>query len=134
MAKKTAKGIHRGADRQKRALQPRDSDDQAYARVTKMLGNGRLLCVSTDGIERMGKIRGGMRRSEWISVGDIVLVSLRDFQEKKCDVLMRYTPDEVRTLRKIGELDECMTSGTEHEDNSDGMIVFENDEDDIDGV
>ena len=42
----------------------------------------------------------------WINQGDIVLVGLRDFQDDKADVLLRYNPDEARNLKTYGELPE----------------------------
>jgi hypothetical protein len=36
--------------------------------------------------------------------GDIVLLSLRDFQDDKADVIAKYSPDEARELKKLGEL------------------------------
>jgi len=36
-----------------------------------------------------------MRKKVWINQGDIVLLSLRDFQDDKADVIVKYTPDEV---------------------------------------
>jgi translation initiation factor 1A len=44
-----------------------------------MLGNGRLDAKCFDGKERKGHIRGKLKKKVWISVGDIVLVGLRDF-------------------------------------------------------
>lgn len=38
--------------------------------------------------------------------GDIILVSLRDFQDDQCDVIHKYNSDEARTLKNIGELPE----------------------------
>ena len=32
----------------------------------------------------------------WINQGDIVLLSLRDFQDGKADVIVKYTADEAR--------------------------------------
>lgn len=40
----------------------------------------------------------------WITVGDIILLSLREFQDDKADVIHRYTPDEARNLKTYGEL------------------------------
>lgn len=40
----------------------------------------------------------------WITQGDIILLSLRDFQDDKADVIHRYTPDEARSLKTYGEL------------------------------
>lgn len=42
----------------------------------------------------------------WINQGDIVLLSLRDFQDDKADVIVKYTSDEARNLKAYGELPE----------------------------
>ena len=39
-----------------------------------------------------------------IRPGDWVLVSLRDFQDKKCDIILKYAEDEVRSLRQLNEI------------------------------
>lgn len=35
----------------------------------------------------------------WINQGDIILLSLRDFQDDKADVIVKYTADEARNLK-----------------------------------
>ncbi|CAE7809314.1 tif11 [Symbiodinium sp. CCMP2592] len=45
-----------------------------------MLGNGRCDVQCVDGVKRLCHIRGKMRKKVWCNQGDIVLVSLRDFQ------------------------------------------------------
>lgn len=79
---------------------------QEYAQITKMLGNGRLEVSCFDGVKRMGHIRGKLRKKVWMSQGDIILVSLREFQDEQCDVVHKYNSDEARTLKNIGELPE----------------------------
>jgi len=79
---------------------------QEYAKVTKMLGNGRVKLSCFDGQERLGIIRGKMRKRVWINVDEIVLVSLRDFENNKCDIIGKYTSDDVRRLKQLGELPE----------------------------
>lgn len=39
-------------------------------------------------------------------VGDIVLVSLRDFQDEKGDIILKYNSDEAKNLKQYGELPE----------------------------
>ena len=121
------------ADRRKESPW-RDEEGQSYARATKMLGNGRLLAVCEAGVERVCKIRGSMRRSEWISPGDIILISLREFQSDKADVLCRYTLTEVARMRRAGELDAlheaaaAAAAETEHdkdaENNNEDLVDF----------
>ncbi|EAA60261.1 hypothetical protein AN8712.2 [Aspergillus nidulans FGSC A4] len=43
---------------------------------------------------------------EYAQVGDIILLSLRDYQDEKGDVIMKYTADEARSLKAYGELPE----------------------------
>ncbi|CAG2170012.1 unnamed protein product, partial [Oppiella nova] len=42
----------------------------------------------------------------WINQGDIILVGLRDYQDAKADVILKYNPDEARNLKSYGELPE----------------------------
>lgn len=42
----------------------------------------------------------------WINQGDIILIGLRDYQDTKADVILRYNPDEARNLKAYGELPE----------------------------
>ena len=39
----------------------------------------------------------------WINQGDIVLLSLRDFQDDKADVIVKYTSDEARNRMLIND-------------------------------
>ena len=130
--KGTRKGARRGGAADKSREVPfRDEDGQSYAVVTAMLGNGRLRARCEDTVERMCKIRGSMRRSEWISVGDVILVGLREFQDTKADVLHRYPHEDVRRLRKLGELVSITTvfdDGECVEVCEEEFIAFEDDE------
>ena len=77
---------------------------QEYAKVTKMLGNGRVRAQCFDNKERLCIIRGKMKKRIWISVGDFVLIGLRDFQDDKADIIHKYTSNEARQLRNLGEI------------------------------
>jgi initiation factor 1A len=81
-------------------------DGQEYAKVVKMLGNGRLTATCFDGKDRLCHIRGTMRKKVWINQGDIVLIGLRDYQDNKADVILKYSADEARRLKALGELPE----------------------------
>lgn len=79
-------------------------DGQEYAQVMKMLGNGRLEAKCFDGEVRLAHIRGKLRKKVWILQGDIVLLGLRDFQDAKADVILKYNAEEARNLRAYGEI------------------------------
>ena len=74
-----------------------------FFQVTKMLGNGRLTAMCFDGVERLCHIRGKLRKKVWIAQSDIVLVGLRDYQDAKADVILKYSPDEARNLKSYGQ-------------------------------
>ena len=40
----------------------------------------------------------------WINQGDIILLSLREFQDGKADVIVKYTADEARNRKSIKRL------------------------------
>merc|ERR1712060_310305 len=79
-------------------------DGQEYGQVFRMLGNGRCEVACFDSVKRLCHIRGKMRKKVWVNQGDIVLVSLRDFQVDKGDIIVKYTSDEARNLKTYGEL------------------------------
>lgn len=106
MGKRKSKGKKR-KDTLSRTRQLEYKDDgQEYAQVTRMLGNGRCDVQCFDGVKRLAHIRGAMRNKIWIRISDIILVSLRDYQDSKCDIIMKYTDEEVRNLKSYGELPE----------------------------
>jgi translation initiation factor 1A len=99
-----------------------------------MLGNGRVEAQCFDGVKRLALIRGKLRKKVWINQGDIVLLSLRDFQDEKADVIQRYNPDEARQLKSYGELPD--TAKINETDNNfggeeDDEVEFDFDIDDV---
>mmetsp|Transcript_65447 Transcript_65447/g.132887 ORF Transcript_65447/g.132887 Transcript_65447/m.132887 type:complete len:142 (+) Transcript_65447:101-526(+) len=88
-------------------------DGQEYAKVLKMLGNGRLDAYCYDGVKRLCHIRGKMRKKVWVGVGDIILIGLREYQDSKADVMLKYTPDEARNLKIYGELPDTAKIGVD---------------------
>merc|ERR1712070_693212 len=105
-------------------------DGQEYALVLKMLGNGRLEALCIDSKTRLCHIRGKMRKKVWISPGDIILLGLRDYQDGKADVILKYNSDEVRCLRTYKELpDHFRTSENDNtndkEKSEDHFVSFE---------
>ncbi|KAJ1275733.1 hypothetical protein BS78_05G158500 [Paspalum vaginatum] len=92
------------ADDDKRELVFKE-DGQEYAQVTRMLGNGRCEAICVDGTRRLCHIRGKMHKKVWIAAGDIVLVGLRDYQDDKADVILKYMNDETLSLHEAIDVD-----------------------------
>ncbi|KQK18245.1 eukaryotic translation initiation factor 1A [Brachypodium distachyon] len=126
------------ADDDKRELVFKE-DGQEYAQVTRMLGNGRCEAICVDGTKRLCHIRGKMHKKVWIAAGDIVLVGLRDYQDDKADVILKYMNDEARLLKAYGELPDTLrlnegvdVDGPEEGDGDSDYIQFE--DEDIDKI
>merc|ERR1711962_1756221 len=87
-----------------------------------------------DGVQRLCHIRGKMRKKVWVGQSDIILVSLRDYQDAKADVILKYSSDEARNLKSYGEfpetvkINETVTFGDEQMD--DGIDFEEMDSED----
>lgn len=80
-------------------------DFQEYAQVQKLLGNRRCEVQCFDGLIRLAHMRGNLRKKKiFISMGDIVLVSIREFENTKCDILYQYNVKEAKKLKSLGEV------------------------------
>lgn len=82
-------------------------DEQFYARVIKQIGDGRFECqiFNTDQDTKLiGKICGSMRKRVWVNIGNIVLVSSRNFDSSSCDIIHKYTDEEAINLKNYGEI------------------------------
>ena len=80
------------------------TDMQEYAVITKVLGNRRFNALCYDGKNRLCIARGKMKRRVWIRNGDTVLLSLREYQDDKADIILKYSDQETRDLIIYGEI------------------------------
>merc|ERR1712151_227049 len=102
---------------------------QNYGQVLRLLGDARLEIQCTDGMKRVGHIRGTMRKKIWIAMGDVVLVTKREFEDDKCDIILKYTEEEVRKLKSLNEIPESIKlPENENKPNDDADIVFGSDD------
>jgi translation initiation factor 1A len=115
-----------------------DAASAVYAVVAEVKGHGHFKIVCNDGVERLGVLRGNMRRRVWVSRNDMLLVTKRDFQDGKADIVHKYAREDVSTLIRIGEIvpalknlynsfDAGQANGDAAEDECD--IVFDEDPD-----
>lgn len=96
--KKKAKGVDQTA------LVIERQSGQQIARVIKLLGNRFMSCYCNDGKIRACKVRGKMRGRDFVEKGDVVLISLREFEtsedDKTGDILAKYPHDTLSKLKK----------------------------------
>lgn len=79
-----------------------EADGQMVGRVLRALGNRRMLIFCNDKVQRICLIRNAIKRVR-IGVGDIVLISIRDFSEtsdNKGDILAKYDHSILPKLRR----------------------------------
>jgi len=67
--------------------------------------------------EYIGVLCKRLYKRAWINVNNIVLISKRDFQEDKIDIIHRYSDDDVRVLLQMKEI--TPTFALHQEDNDD---------------
>jgi len=71
--------------------------------VETMVGGDRMKVICDDGKERICRIPGKLRKKVWIKEGDLILVMPWKVQEdKRGDVIFRYTPTQASWLKKNG--------------------------------
>jgi len=56
--------------------------------------------------EILGHVRGTMKKKRmWVDKGDLVLVSIRDFEKTpKCDIMEKYNSSQMEKLKQKGEI------------------------------
>jgi len=102
--KKNKRKNHKSKDAPKRDLVFKNFQEE-YAIVTKKLGDRRMLVKMPDmNKETMAIIPGRFRKRCWFDVGDLCLVSFREYQDTKVDIVYKYTTDERRALCRVGEI------------------------------
>jgi translation initiation factor 1A len=93
-------------------------DHQEYGLVDKMLGDMRCLVLCSDSTTKVCHIRGKFKRRVWINPGDTVLISTREFEDEKADVIHKYSPDEAELLKYNGEFDPSLYKNLANQDGS----------------
>ena len=99
-----------------------ENDSQEYAQITKALGNCRFDVMCFDGKSRLATMCGKMRKRVFVNQGELVLVSLRDWQDSKCDIIEKYNPNDVQKFKKM----KCIPDFIKLEE----TVIVEEDDDD----
>jgi len=79
---------------------PKKRLNEQFAIAELMMGANHIRVRCEDGVERMGRIKGKIKKRAWIREGDIVIIVPWSFQDEKCDILYRYLPPQADWLRK----------------------------------
>ncbi len=79
---------------------PNKRNREIFGSAELMLGANRIRVRCFDGVTRIGRIKGKIKKKVWIREGDILIVVPWSFQDEKCDIVYRYTRPQVEWLRK----------------------------------
>nr|MDO8116042.1 translation initiation factor eIF-1A [Candidatus Sigynarchaeota archaeon] len=86
-----------------RARIPNKEDNEILGIVTQILGNERMQVRCADGKQRMGRIRGKIKKRMWVRLGDLVLVvPWEELGGDRCDIVHRYRNTEAAWLERKG--------------------------------
>lgn len=80
----------------KRLIQSDDFEGGIYAKVTNMLGSGRLIAIGQDKKIYHCVIRGKLYKKVWIIKDDYLVIVPRSFEKRNCaDVVHKLNEKEV---------------------------------------
>lgn len=74
--------------------------------IDQRVGGSRMVVACLDKINRNCRVPGRLRRRLWLRPGDIVIVEPWEFDNKKGDVIFKYTPTQISWLKNKGYLKE----------------------------
>jgi translation initiation factor 1A len=83
---------------------PKKWNNEMFARADLMLGANHIRVRCFDGVTRMGRIKGKIKKRAWIREGDLLIIIPWEFQDEKCDIHFRYRGPQVDWLKKNGYL------------------------------
>jgi initiation factor 1A len=74
---KGGKGYKKGSHESAKQPECNWEDGQQYGRILRALGNRRFRVLCNDGKERICKLAGSLRKSQWCEEGTFIILSLR---------------------------------------------------------
>lgn len=83
---------------------PHRDELEQFALVTQLLGVGKIRAMAEDGVERICRIPGKMKKRVWLRDGDLIIIQLWDFQPSKANVSWRYLGYQLEYLKRKGLL------------------------------
>ncbi|MDI3483347.1 MAG: translation initiation factor [Candidatus Methanomethylophilaceae archaeon] len=83
---------------------PNIKDGEMFGVADQLMGASRIKVMCEDGVSRMGRIPGKIRKRMWIREGDLLIVKVWDFQPDKCDIQFRYTKTQASNLSRRNKI------------------------------
>lgn len=79
---------------------PKKWNKEQFALAGTMLGANHIRVQCIDGVTRLGRIKGKMKKRTWIREGDTLIIVPWSFQDEKCDIIYRYLRPQTDWLRR----------------------------------
>ncbi len=83
---------------------PNRKDGELFGIAVQLHGSDQIRVQCEDGIERMCRIPGKLRKRVWVRTGDVLIVKKWDFQPIKADIKWLYYGQQVERLKREGHL------------------------------
>jgi len=83
---------------------PNKRKNEMFGRADSMLGANHVRVRCFDGVTRVGRIKGKIKKRVWIREGDLLIVVPWSVQDDKCDIFYRYVRPQVEWLGRNGYL------------------------------
>ncbi len=81
---------------------PDRSKHEMFAVAQQLVGGSRIKVMCEDGLSRLARIPGKMKRFARVRDGDLLIVVGWEIQRDKVDVLFRYSRTQAMTLKSKG--------------------------------
>lgn len=116
-------------DEQKKRILIHKDETEEYGKIIKCLGDRNVIVILTNNKEIQARIPGRFKRKCYMVVGDVVLLSSREFEDKY-DIIHKYNANEVKQLNKQEEIPNFFLnySTTSNYEDDDTEIFFEEEE------
>jgi len=79
---------------------PQKRNREMFGMAELMMGANHIRVKCFDGVTRLGRIKGKIKKKIWIREGDVLIVVPWSFQDDKADIIYRYTQPQVEWLRR----------------------------------
>jgi translation initiation factor 1A len=119
-----------------------EEDGEVYAQVLKLYGNGMCQVYCNDKKTRLciirGKFRGKGKRGNILTLGSMVMIGIREWENDKCDLLCIYNEGEKQRLYDTDrendwseyKKNDCINQHIAYDDNYDDIVFTRDDTDD----
>ena len=83
---------------------PQKSANEVLGVVESLLGANKIRVRCMDGVVRLTRIPGKIKKRIWIREGDVIIIVPWSFQNEKADIVWKYSAPKVNWLERKGFL------------------------------